>query len=233
MRILVWDIEASNLSADFGIVLCVGSKFVGKPKVTIPTILDFVRPNDRSLLTAEKRMLRAVSKALIDSDAWVTHFGTHYDIGFVNARLIYHGLPPIPANHPHIDTWKISRYKLRLSSNRLATISTFLKTGDEKNKIKPEQWLGALSGNKAAMAYIAEHCRLDVLVLEEVYLRLRPLMTNHPRGGGGECHACGSKRLRSEGWRLTTTKRYRRVQCKDCGAWGHDTKSVKPLKGAA
>ena len=229
MRILVWDIEASNLSADFGIVLCVGSKVVGEKRVTVPTILDYVRPGDRSLLTAEKRLLRAVSKTLIDSDVWVTHFGTHYDIGFVNARLIYHGLKPLPTNHPHVDTWKISRYKLRLSSNRLATISTFLKTGDEKNKIKPEQWLGALSGNKAAMAYIAEHCRLDCLVLEEVYLRLRPLMTNHPRGvaNATECHACGSKRMMSNGWRRTATKVYRRVQCKDCGAWGHDTKAQK------
>ena len=151
MRILAWDIEASNLNADFGIVLCVGFKEVGKGKPEVLDILDY-RDKTGDLIAAERRLLKAVSARLLDSDVWLTHFGTYYDICFVNSRLIYHNLPVLPPNYAHIDTWKISKNRLKLRNNRLITISEFLGTEDEKNAIKPEQWLRALGGHSPSMA---------------------------------------------------------------------------------
>src|SRR3990167_1635977 len=134
MRILSWDIEASNLNADFGIVLCVGYKEVGRGKPKVLSILDYAKNGD--LIKAEKRLLKDVSDVLLDSDVWLTHYGTWYDIPFINTRLLYHGLPVLPPNFAHIDTWKISRNRLKLRNNRLATIQQFLKLKDEKNAIQ-------------------------------------------------------------------------------------------------
>jgi uncharacterized protein YprB with RNaseH-like and TPR domain len=225
-RILAFDIEASNLAADFGIVLCVGFKEVGKGEAEVLNILDYSKGD---LIEAERKLLKNVTKRLLDSEIWLTHFGTWYDIPFLNTRLLYHRLPIIPPSHPHVDTWKISKNRLKLRNNRLITISEFLGTKEEKNSIKPEQWIRALGGHRASMDYIVEHCRRDVEVLEEAYMLLRPLTPNHPHMGvdGKVCPICGKAELRKEGYRLTRTRRYRRYQCKACGAWSKSDKFEK------
>lgn len=229
MRILSWDIEASNLSADFGIVLCVGFKEVGRGKAEVYNILDYpMRHGD--LIEAEKHLLVAVSKRLLDCDVWLTHFGTWYDINFVNTRLLYHKLPTIPSNFAHIDTWKVAKNRLKLRNNRLVTIQEFLGLRAKKNAIKPEQWLRALGGHRASMDYIVEHCRRDVVVLEQTYLRLRSLITDHPSkgliDGRGGCSACGKSALQKRGYHVTRTRKYQRYQCTNCGAWSRGTKPL-------
>jgi uncharacterized protein YprB with RNaseH-like and TPR domain len=227
MRILSWDIEASGLNADFGIVLCVGFKTVGQGKAEVLSILDY---SNGDLIKAEKKLLKDVTLRLLDSDVWLTHYGTWFDINFVNTRLLYHRLPIIPPNHSHIDTWKISRNRLKLRSNRLKTISEFLKTADEKNAIRPEQWIRAMAGHRASMNYIVEHCRRDVLVLEEVYHLIRPLVLDHPNkgllDGRGGCSVCGATKLQARGVRVTRTRKYQRFQCQECGGWSSGTKPI-------
>lgn len=224
LNILAWDIEASNLSADFGVVLCVGLKTVGKGR---PLVLD-VGDYEGDILKREKQLLRDVRELLLNTDCWLTQFGTYYDIPFVNSRLLYHHLPILPPNHPHVDTWKVAKHKLRLRNNRLVTMSEFLGTRDEKNPILPEQWLRALSGDQRSLNYIIDHCRRDVLVLEQVYLRVRPLITDHPFSGQrGLCTICGPKsKVHYRGYHRTRTRVYRRYQCK-CGKWDHEKTPVR------
>lgn len=228
MNILAWDIEASNLAADFGIVLCVGFKEVGVGKPEVLNILDYA---GKDLIAKEKKLLKDVSAKLLTADVWLYHFGMYYDLPFINTRLLYHNLPILPPNFSAIDTWKISRNRLKLRNNRLITISEFMGTEDEKNAIKPEEWIRALGGHRTSMSYIVEHCRRDVLVLEEVYNRLRPLVLDHPnRGlidGRGGCSVCGRERLQKRGFHITRTRKYQRYQCLSCGAW---SKSVKPIE---
>ena len=226
MKVMAYDLEATNLTADFGIILTFGSRMVeGESKVNIFNILDYRKGWD--LIAAEKRMLKDISKRMMEADVWLGHYALFYDLPFINSRLLYHRLPTLPANFLQIDTWKISRNRLKLRSNRLNTISEFLQTTDHKNPIRPEQWTRALSGHKSSMAYIAEHNRLDVEVLIEVYLLLRPLILDHPsRGlidGRGGCGVCGALKLQARGSHVTRTRRYRRFQCQSCGAWSKST----------
>lgn len=228
MNILALDIEASNLAADFGIVLTFGSKFVGKGKVEVLNILDFP---GKDLIAKEKNLLKAISERMLSADVWLYHFGCYYDLPFINTRLLYHKLPLLPANFAAIDTWKVARNRLKLRNNRLITISEFLGTEDEKNAIKPEQWIRALGGHRPSMDYIVDHNRRDVLVLEEAYTRLRPLVLDHPnRGlvdGRGGCSVCGATRLHKRGFHITRTRKYQRYQCSECGAWSKGTKPVE------
>lgn len=235
MRILAWDIEASGLNADFGIVLCVGFKEVGTGKPEVYNILDY-RDSSGDLIKAEKRLLKDVSTRLLDSDVWLTHFGTWFDINFVNSRLLYHRLPVIPPNFNHVDTWRIAKNRLKLRNNRLITISEFFGTEDEKNAIRPEQWIRALGGHKGSMDYIVEHCRRDVLVLEEVYTLIRPLVLDHPNkgllDGRGGCSVCGENKLQKRGFHVTRTRKYQRFQCTSCGAWSKGTKPLEIARAA-
>ena len=229
MKVTSWDLECSNLSADFGLILCAGFKDVGVGKPEVFNILDYTKKGD--LIRAEKHLLRAISKRLLESDVWLTHFGTYFDIPFVNSRLLYHDLPVLPPSYPHIDTWKIAKNRLKLRNNRLNTVQEFLRLPSEKNRIMPEQWIRALGGHAPSMDYIVTHCKLDVLVLEEAYLRLRPLILDHPNkgliDGRGGCSVCGSNKLQKRGKHVTRTRSYQRFQCSSCGAW---SKGTKPLE---
>ena len=228
MRILAWDIEASGLAANFGVIICVGFKEVGKKKAEVFSYLDYDEPD---LIKAEKLLLKDVSRRLLDSDIWLTHFGTYYDITFVNTRLLYHRLPVLPPNYNHIDTWKISKNRLKLSNNRLVTIQNFLGLENEKNAIKPMMWLKALGGHKPSIRYIVGHCRRDVEVLAETYERIKPLVLDHPnRGlvdGRGGCGICEGGKLHKRGFHLTRTRKYQRYQCQKCGHWSKGTKPVE------
>ena len=234
MNILAWDLECSSLSADFGIILCCGSKVVGKGKAEVLNILDYL-DESKDLIRAEKRLLKDISTRLLDCDVWLTHYGTWYDTVFVNTRLLYHKLPVLPANFAHLDTWKISRNRLKLRNNRLITISEFLGTKHDKNAIKPEQWIRALGGHRKSMDYIVDHCRRDVLVLEEVYERLKPLVLDHPnRGlvdGRGGCGVCGANKLVKRGTHITRCNKYQRYQCRECGSWSKSVKPIASLRG--
>lgn len=222
--VLAFDIEAANLKADFGIVLTVGFKTVGVGKSEVLRVDDYYTTDDNNILHAEKRLLKDVYKRLMAGDIWLTHYGSRgrFDLNFLNSRLIYHRLPTLPPNHPQIDTWKVAYKDLALHSNRLVSLQEFLEIENKKTAIKGAQWILALSGHRPSMNYIVEHCHLDVKVLEEVYILLRPLITDHPHIGvqrNGECPVCGKAELRVDRWVATRGMRYKRLHCHACGAW--------------
>lgn len=233
MKLLAWDLETSNLSASFGTIICAGYKVVGEGDAEVIDISQY----KGNPLQAEKRMLRDLSDILMDSDAWLTWFGTYFDVPYVNTRLLYHHLPVLPASHPHIDGWKTAKNRLRLGNNRLNTVQSFLGLKDEKTHIKGEHWILALAGVKESMDYLVEHCYQDVLVLEEAYERLRPLIVDHPNSNVVHdieegCPTCGEDSLQKRGFHLTRTRRYQRFQCTSCGAWSKASKPNRIAKVA-
>lgn len=221
MRLLAWDLECSSLNADYGIILCVGFKYIGTGRVEVISIADF--PLFERDPSNDRELCKAISKRLMESDGWVTWFGTYFDIPFINSRLLYHRLPTIPANHPHVDGWRTAKNRLKLRNNRLNTVQDFLGLSVEKDAVKGPIWVRALTGDPRALRYVINHCRKDVLVLEEAYERLRPLIVDHPNmnliGKDGHCPTCGSKRLQARGYQVAKTRRYQRYHCQKCGAW--------------
>lgn len=220
-RILLFDIEATNLSANFGFILCICYKWVGEKRVHTISIRDFARyERDR---TNDSEVVRAFAEVYKEADIVVGHYSTKFDTPYINARLLYHGLDTLPPTR-HIDTWRISKDRLRLNSNRLASISEFLGLGDKSPVLGP-QWIRAMAGDASALRYIEKHCRIDVEVLEKTYLKLRALMPQHPNGNlvrkiKKACPICGSKKLTSRGWLLSYTSRKPRFVCPQ-GHWSH------------
>lgn len=224
MRLLAWDLETSNLSASFGTIICAGFKTVGAGR---PTVLSIDR-YEGDALKAEKALLKDLSAALLDCDCWLTWYGTYFDIPYLNTRLLYHKLPVLPATFPHIDGWKTARNRLKLGNNRLNTVQGFLGLKDEKTHIKGEMWIRALTGHRASMRYLVRHCSQDVLVLEQAYERLRPLIIDHPNQGlvkrDAKCPVCGGRRLQKRGLHVARSRAYQRMHCQQCGAWSKRAK---------
>ena len=67
--------------------------------------------------------------------------------------------------------------------------------------------------------------RKDVTILEQVYLKLRPWIKNHPNIGLYQedynmvCPTCGSKHIEEDGsFYYTSANKYKIMRCNDCGA---------------
>lgn len=244
-RIVAWDLECSNLNANFGHLICGGMKDIGKGGVFVRSLTDYddfksTRPND-------KRLAKELRDKLSEADVWVTWYGLRFDVPFLNTRLLYHGLDPLPPI-PHVDGWRVARYQMRLNSNRLETVSNFLGIA-EKTPLKGPTWEYASAGDEASIRYVIKHCKQDVIVLEQAYQRLLPFISGHPNvalaggevtlgaGQGGRtpqgrgaisaaaanrratCPKCGSSRIQARGWSIARSRRSRRYQCQGCGGW--------------
>jgi len=226
-KICFWDLECSSLFADFGFAICVGYKFLGDKDVKIIRVDQF--RGFRTDPTNDKKLVAALAKVLSKADILVTHYGSsgRFDRRFLNTRLLYHGLSPLPPIK-EVDTWHIAKTKLALTSNRLGAIVELLDL-PEKTPIKRPVWIRAMSGHRPSINYIATHCARDIEVLEAAYLKLRSLAGKHAnvslfscgKDGKARCPVCGSLKVQKKGYNIASSRVTQRYQCQSCGAWGH------------
>jgi uncharacterized protein YprB with RNaseH-like and TPR domain len=219
-KVLIWDIESTNLNATFGTILCIGYKFLGDDRVHVPTILDYAKNG----MTDDRGLVERFAKIYEHADYTVAHYGLRFDLPMVRTKLLKYGLPPLSPK-PLVDTWRVARRELKLHSNRLAVLSEFLGVEHSKTPIVFDDWLKAALGDKKALKSVVHHCKLDVLVLEEVFLKLRPLAREEPvrrlfvDEAEMSCISCGGGNLHQRGYAVSKTRRYMRYQCQECGKW--------------
>lgn len=222
-KILLFDVESTDLDADFGTALAFGYKFLDDKKPRVLSITEYYPPCKkcgRVATDTDKLLIEDAHKIISSSDMLVSWYGKGFDIPFLNTRAVEAGLPPLPPI-PHVDLYFTARTHLKLSSNRLASAQDFLQLPVSKTAILKRTWREAQAGIPSALKYVVDHCEKDVLVLEGAYLKLRPFVLTHPRVAGlGPCRVCGSTKLQKRGLSLlVSTKTPRqRVQCSSCGA---------------
>jgi len=164
------DIEATNLAADFGRVLCACVKPLDGKTLTISqtnskSFKD--RPWDDSEVV--KRTMEELSKY----DVWVTYYGKGFDIPFLKTRALSIGDRPYLYAF-HIDLYFWVKYGLRMSRRSLLRMQEYLNLTEKKTPLTPEIWQKATAGNREAYNSIIEHCQQDVIVLEDVYKAALP-----------------------------------------------------------
>lgn len=161
-------------------------------------------------------MIRDFANVLRQADVWITYNGKRFDVPYIQAKLLFYNLPPLP-NTPHIDLYWTVRGNMAISRKNLDTVSKVLKLDNEKTPVAGEKWRRAMCGELSAIRYVIRHCRADVLILEEAYLHLRPLIRMHPRIFPMKpCYVCGSERVKFYP-RITTAKSKMMFLCSSCG----------------
>lgn len=173
MRIVTFDLEMSNLSANFGMLLCGGFKTYGARKITIHRIDEMPdykeRPWDDEVLASK------LAEELEDADILVSYNGKRFDLPFLNARLVKFGAKPI-IGKKHIDLFFTSKFQLKLSNWSLDALAKHLQLNVQKTRMEGEQWTKAMTGDAGALQYIIDHCVLDVKVLEQVFDKVKGLI---------------------------------------------------------
>ena len=222
-KIVAFDIEATNLDADFGYMVCGATKELGKT-AKVSTIADFTLHDTEPWNDSE--LLKQFVGRLSEADVIVSYYGKGFDVPFVNARLLANRMAPIPETIPHLDMYYVARRVLKIQSRSMANIAELVDLDEKKTYVPRKTWIKAQTGHVPSINILAERCKGDVRVLEGAYLKLRGSIRLHPAVGRnlGDCRFCGATNLQSRGYQVTQTGRRRRVHCETCGAW--DTRRI-------
>ena len=223
-KIIIWDLEFFHINwgADLGFILCMGWKELGKKTVHVESISDH---NDGTWMD-DGPLVDRCARILEQADMWVTYNGIKCDVPFLQTRLLLNHKPLLPPV-AHKDVYYTVRHKLKMSRSSLLAIQQAMESQSKKTPVRLLQWLKAVcKKDKKALAEIEEHCKNDVLVLEERYLELRPLLLSHPRlYGYGVCNKCGGELLKNKIYHTSSKQSKITLQCKSCR--GYETRPLK------
>lgn len=233
MKILLFDIENAPAIAyiwqskteyvnpemikDEWYMMCWAAKWLGEKKIMSSALCDHKGYDPRN--PNDKQLLGELWKLLDEADIVVAHNGKSFDCKKANACFIKHGITP-PSPYIVIDTLTEARKHFMFTSNKLNELGKVLGVGAKIHTGGFKLWLDCMLGDTKAWNKMKKYCRNDVLLLEKVYLKLRPYMKNHPcTAFDGKCPRCGSTAMLNNGTRVTLTGRFQRLVCKMCG--GH------------
>lgn len=208
-----------------GSILSYSAKWLGRKPV------EFRHTGGRGIkrVRDDKPLVRELWKVLDAADIVVAQNGREFDLKWINARMVTHGIAPYSPVRV-IDTMLEARKHFRFTSNKLAWTSkhlTVVKKSEHKKFPGFELWAECLRDNPKAWAEMQKYNGRDVIATEQLYLRLRPWITGHPNlatylsPGDHRCPRCTSTKLLSNGLRTNQYGRYRRYQCQDCGGWAY------------
>jgi len=171
------DIETSNLTADFGIMLSYAIKERGKNKIYCGTI------TKKEIESGEldKNLVKKCIDDMNKFDIIMGYYSTKFDIPFLRSRAMYWGLDfPVYGELQHKDVWYMVRAKMRLHSSRLETACKHLGIKG-KTHLDGLYWIKALSGDDKALEYILDHNKKDVIILEKLHDKIKDFVKNTTR----------------------------------------------------
>lgn len=203
---------------------------------------------DRFHLETEKALLELLNEFLDHADIVVAHNGDRFDLPTIAGRSIVLGLQP-PSPFKTIDTRLSSRKLFNFPSNSLEYLGNVFDVEKKDNHKKfPgfELWAECLKGNAEAWDEMKVYNIQDVITLEQVYLKMRPYINNHPHvtifdepkeTDAITCPKCGGIHTNRRGFSYTNTGKYQRFTCLDCGGWARTrytelNRNVKLLRNA-
>jgi len=172
----------------------------------------------------DKKLAKRFYNELIKADYVVGHNSDKFDVKRFNTRLILNNLPPLP-KIASIDTLKLARKNFAFTSNRLGYLVSKLDGTQEKGKPESGDWITFLIGSpnksKAAAKRIEKYNRQDIVVLEKIYNRLKPVIDKKlitSEITDTTCGSCGSESLIKHGILRLKTKSMQRLHCTKCGS---------------
>lgn len=235
-RILFYDIEtAQNLVAVFGLanndwidpsniireryVISVAWKWSDESQVHSVSVLDNPKLYKSDPFN-DLHVITTFHKVMTEADVLVGHNSDSFDKRWLDTRALVHGLDPLPPI-PSLDTYKVAKSKFYLNSNKLDYIGKLLKVGQKKHTTTG-LWMRVLQGDQKAVQEMVDYNKQDVILLEKVFLKLRPYMNNHINRelfGKIGCPRCGSTKIQSRGLHRAISRNYQRYQCQACKGW--------------
>jgi hypothetical protein len=193
---------------------------------------DVVTPKE-SLKEDDNRISHSLHALVNEADIIIAH-NTGFDIPIMNTRFLMNNIMP-PSPYQKICTLQTARRQFNFAHNKLDFLADRLGVPHKKLETGHQLWLDCRNGDPQALEDMLTYNKMDVTVLEEVYLKIRGWVKNHPNfnlycdGDGKKCSTCLGLDLKANGFYSTTVNRYQAFQCQECGAFSRVKKSGKKV----
>lgn len=206
------------------------AKWLGKDKI----IYQDTGGRGRNRVRDDKALLRSLWHILNTADIVIAQNGAQFDIKRINARLIQAGFGPYSPVRI-VDTLLVAKKHFGFSSNKLAWMTQHLTTAKkQEHREFPgfELWKECLNDNPRAWKVMKHYNIMDVVSLEELYLKMRPWIAQHPNLAAyvededPSCPKCQEDDLRKEGFAYTQAGKYQQYSCNDCGGWSRGKENL-------
>lgn len=229
MKAYVWKRWKENISLDQTIsewfMISWSAKWLNSSE-----IMGEVLTSEEAINEDDFRIVKSLWLLLDEADIVIAHNGSRFDIPKINSRFIINGFPP-PKPYRQIDTLITAKKVFGFSSNKLDALATYFNI---PNKIETdfELWKKSIEGDKEALSYMLKYNKQDVLILEKVYLKLRPWIYKHPNinniNGINKCPFCGSVKatIQDKNYNLQVNS-YPLYRCDDCHGFYRGTNKVE------
>lgn len=223
----VWGLWQQNIAINqienSGYTLCWAAKWLDEKEMMFDSVWHS-RP---------EKMLSKIHKLISEADAVVTYNGIKFDMPTLNKEFLLHNMTP-PAPYKNIDLIQTCKRVFRFPSNKLDYIAQALGIGHKVRHSGHELWVKTMAKDKEACNEMEVYNKQDVALLEELYKRLLPWIDRHPnmatRKEDACCPNCSSSNYQKRGVAVTTTQKYNRYQCQDCGTWFRGNKTTWKAK---
>lgn len=229
-----WRYFKENISLDQSIeysqLLCIGLKWLNDDGITVVQPKNF---DEWFTEETECQMLGEVREFMDNADFIIGHNLKAFDDPILKTRMLKYGYTP-PKPYKHIDTLKTAKYEFKFPRNSLDGIADFLGVG-RKNPTDFDLWRRCVAGEEEAWNYMIDYCAQDIVVLEDIYMKMRPYDSKHPNGalfypnGVMRCGVCQSTNIKKieDSHAITPVSMFELYQCQDCGKWHRDRKTIK------
>lgn len=213
-------------------ILSFACKWLGNDKICVRGLPDFGlyirdRFDDREIAEELYSILNA-------ADVVVAHNLFGFDEKVMKSRFIKHGFAPLEP-YMKVDTLQIAKNEFGFPSNKLDYLSRFFRIGKKRDHSGAQLWMDCLDGKDEAWKTMLDYNAQDVLLLEELYLKLRAWDRSHPNlslimpNDKPRCVTCGSDNIIETGMKKTYTKigEFDNWVCLNCGKISRSRKSNK------
>jgi DNA polymerase elongation subunit (family B) len=210
-----WDQSVSQKQVVHeGYLLTYSAKWLGEPTIVSNRIYE--ARNDEVLV-------RELAELMDAADLVVAHNAQKFDIPLIKTRMVALGMTP-PSPSKIVDTLRIAKAEFRFPSNSLDSIAAYLGLPRKASHSGFELWTRCMAMDDNAFEEMLEYNIQDVVVLEEVYMRLRHWSKTHPNValyepvGKMRCVCCGSSNLTKIDKKYCTgVSEFAVHKCVDCG----------------
>lgn len=181
---------------------------------------------------SEEELLAIAHELLSEADLVIGHNSNGFDNKMLNAKFLEFGFDP-PAPYKSVDTLSVAKRYFRFTSNSLGDLAEKLGVQKKAQLGGFAVWLACIEGDQKAWNKLKAYNKQDVRVLEDLYLKMRPWIENHPpmniiSGKESSCPKCAGMNIsESEHIKLNKTTTIQLYQCNDCGGWLQHRKSDK------
>lgn len=207
-------------------------KFVGNPNIISYKLPDFEEQFE-SDFTNDKLLIEALWKILDECDIFVAH-NARFDQGWFNQRCLYWNINP-PSPYKVIDTLRELKQICALPSNSLASAANYFELPNRKlDNAGWSLWQRCMEGDPEAFIEMETYNIGDITTLEDLYLKIRPFMKNHPNVAlyqetdASCCVACGSNKLTKleNKYSYTQLSKFEIYRC-ECGKINRQRKNMR------